>query len=147
MYKTRLSTLQKVITCCIMLLLAVFSILPTIHLSTKEILFFRFDQIFHFFIYFTLTFFYLYVFGVWRCSVKAAYKIFFYILPVFFAITLEAVQLYIPTRSFDISDLSSNLLGVFLAFIIYFVVKVYKKWKSKKTENQLLINIEGLDAG
>lgn len=78
---------------------------------------------------------------------KAAYKFFFYILPVFFAITLEAVQLYIPTRSFDISDLSSNLLGVFLAFIIYFVVKVYKKWKSKKTENQLLINIEGLDAG
>ncbi len=40
----------------------------------------------------------------------------------FLSITLEILQVIVPNRSFQLSDLIGNIIGVFVA---YFVVKIY----------------------
>ena len=53
-------------------------------------------------------------------------KIFFLLL--FLSIILEFLQLYIPNRSFQISDLFANITGVFVGYVM---IKIYKYRKKK----------------
>jgi glycopeptide antibiotics resistance protein len=52
-------------------------------------------------------------------------KIFFYIL--FLSIILEFLQLYIPNRSFQTSDLFANVMGVLIGHIMIKIFKIGRK--------------------
>ena len=52
-------------------------------------------------------------------------KIFFYIL--FLSIVLEFLQLYIPNRSFQTSDLFANVTGVLIGYIMIKIFKIGRK--------------------
>ena len=47
---------------------------------------------------------------------------------IFLAISLESLQFLIPNRSFEISDLSANITGVILGYLI---IKIYRLVKKK----------------
>ena len=55
-------------------------------------------------------------------------KIFFLLL--FLSIILEFLQLYIPNRSFQISDLFANIIGVFVGYVM---IKIYKFRKKNES--------------
>ena len=55
-------------------------------------------------------------------------KIFFLLL--FLSIILEFLQLYIPNRSFQISDLFANIVGVFVGYVM---IKIYKFRKKNES--------------
>ena len=55
-------------------------------------------------------------------------KIFFLLL--FLSIILEFLQLYIPNRSFQISDLFVNVIGVFVGYVM---IKIYKFRKKNES--------------
>ena len=52
-------------------------------------------------------------------------KFFFYIL--FLSIILEFLQLYIPNRSFQTSDLFANVMGVLIGYIMIKIFKIGRK--------------------
>jgi len=55
-------------------------------------------------------------------------KVFFLLL--FLSIILEFLQLYIPNRSFQISDLFANIVGVFVGYVM---IKIYKFRKKNES--------------
>ncbi|MDC1496675.1 hypothetical protein N8143_01575 [Pelagibacteraceae bacterium] len=46
------------------------------------------------------------------------------------SIILELLHLIIPVRSFELSDLFGNLIGVLIAILINFLFKIYEKFKN-----------------
>ena len=46
------------------------------------------------------------------------------------SIILEILHLVIPVRSFELSDLFGNLIGVLIAILINFLFKIYEKFKN-----------------
>ena len=47
----------------------------------------------------------------------------------FVSIFLELCHIFIPVRSFEYKDLTGNLLGVFLSFLIFYLFKILKRNK------------------
>ena len=52
-----------------------------------------------------------------------------YIYLVFLSIILEVLHIFIPVRSFELTDLFGNLLGVLITIIINFFFRKYEKFK------------------
>ena len=46
----------------------------------------------------------------------------------FLSFILEFLQIFIPNRSFEISDLFANLAGVLIGYLI---IKIFKLWRKK----------------
>jgi len=49
---------------------------------------------------------------------------------IFLSIVLEALQYFVPNRSFEISDLFGNLAGVIIAIIIFYFFKKNENFKN-----------------
>ena len=46
------------------------------------------------------------------------------------SIILEILHIFIPARSFELSDLFGNLLGVLIVLTIYFIYRKYENYKN-----------------
>ena len=49
---------------------------------------------------------------------------------VLLSIILEILHIFIPARSFELSDLFGNLLGVLIVLTIYFIYRKYENYKN-----------------
>lgn len=72
------------------------------------------------------SYFYVSLLGFFLFLKNQNFKKLVYIL-FFLSVILEGLHLIIPNRSFQLSDLIGNILGVVVA---YFVVKIYLLFKS-----------------
>ena len=77
----------------------------------------------------------LYAFGLLSIIALLTYKNsnklnFINIYLVLLSIILEILHIFIPTRSFEFSDLFGNLFGVLILLTIYFFYKKYENFKN-----------------
>ncbi len=57
------------------------------------------------------------------CNLKQVKILTSFVFLFFISIVLEISHLYIPNRAFELYDLISNIAGVFVAFIVYKILR------------------------
>ena len=77
----------------------------------------------------------LYAFGLLSIIGLFSYKnsnklIFFNLYLILLSIILEILHIFIPVRSFELSDLFGNLLGVLIVLMINFFYRKYENYKN-----------------
>ena len=93
-----------------------------LNLDIKELSFISFfvRKCAHMFLYFILYFLGFYVMYQFRISKRFLYT---FIFCVFYALSDEIHQLFIPNRSFQVTDVLIDSFGSFLAFLILYIKK------------------------
>ena len=74
------------------------------------------------------AFFILFVLGFFTYK-KANHLNFLTIYLILLSIVLELMHYFIPVRSFELSDLFGNLIGVIIVIIISYFIRKYEKFK------------------